>query len=83
MKKRRFLGHVSSILQLKAEATKALDKALEEGHIHGSQQNSGSVFITDPNSGLFIQGTNHLGQPKTFQVGVTGSVLVVAPTGSS
>ena len=83
MKKRRFLGHVSTILQVKNEATKALDKALEEGHIHGSQQNSGSVYITEPNAGLFIQGTNHLGQAKTFQLGVTGSMLVALPTGSS
>tara|TARA_R100001510_G_C7653290_1_gene211405 strand:- start:1627 stop:1878 length:252 start_codon:yes stop_codon:yes gene_type:complete len=82
MKKRRFLGHVSSILQLKAEATKALDKALEEGHIHGSQQNSGSVFITDAGSALLVNGTDVDGASRTFRLGITGSVAQFVPTGS-
>jgi hypothetical protein len=83
MKKRRFLGHVSSILQLKAEAKKALEAEIAEGHLHGSQINSGSVYITDPNAGLFVQGTDSSGNSRTFHLGVTGSVLVAAPTGSS
>ena len=83
MKKRRFLGHVSSVLQLKAQAEKALDKALEEGHIHGSQQNSGSVYITDPGASFFIAGTDSEGNNRTFAFGVTGSLLHLSPTGSS
>ena len=82
MKKRRFLGHVSSILQLKAEAKKALDIALDEGYIHGSQINSGSVYITDPDSGLFVQGTDETGSTRTFHLGITGSIIVAKPTGS-
>jgi hypothetical protein len=83
MKKRRFLGHVSSILQLKAEAKKALEAEIAEGHLHGSQINSGSVYITDPNSGFFLGGTDSNGNPRTFHLSVTGSTIKLMPTGSA
>ena len=83
MKKRRFLGHVSSVLQLKAEAEKALDKAIAEGHIHGSQLLSGSVFVTDPGAELFVRGTDHEGKLRTFSFGVSGGILKLQPTGSA
>jgi len=82
MKKRRFLGHVSAVLQLKAEAEKALNKAIEEGHIHGSQQHSGSVFITDPGANLFLRGTDELGNLRSFTFEINRGLLKLEPTGS-
>tara|TARA_R100001510_G_C7651022_1_gene208621 strand:+ start:1303 stop:1554 length:252 start_codon:yes stop_codon:yes gene_type:complete len=82
MKKRRFLGHVSSVLQLKAEAQKALDAALEEGHIHGSQQHSGSVYATEPNARLYFRGTDEQGNERTYFIDVTRGLTRILPTGS-
>lgn len=83
MKKRRFLGHVSSILQFKSEAKKAVEAEIAEGHFHGSQINSGSVYITDPNSGFFLRGTDSGGNSRTFHLSVTGSTIRLSPTGSA
>tara|TARA_R100000406_G_C3064956_1_gene112492 strand:+ start:502 stop:753 length:252 start_codon:yes stop_codon:yes gene_type:complete len=83
MKKRRFLGHVSSILQLKAEAEKALEKALEEGHIHGSQQSSGSVYITEAGAKLYLIGTDHTGSSQIYQFRIEDGSTYIELSGST
>ena len=89
MKKRRNLGHVSYYHAL-AEQTQTgiteeqLPSILEGlGLNHGSQINSGSVYITEAGSGLFLIGTDSEGNTRTFAFGVTGSLLHLTPTGSS
>jgi hypothetical protein len=91
MKKRRNLGHVSHFHFLaeqtgvsEAELPSILPGILEGlGISHGSQINSGSVYITEAGSGLFLIGTDSEGNTRTFAFGVTGSLLHLTPTGSS
>lgn len=91
MKKRRNLGHVSYYHAL-AEQTGVKENDLpsilpgvlnELGYNFGSQDHSGSIYITDPGSSLFIVGTDSEGNTRTFAFGVTGSLLHLTPTGSS
>ena len=83
MKKRRFLGHVSSVLQLKAEAEKALDKAIAEGHVHGSQRLSGSLYVTDPDAKLYLRGTDEAGNLRSYTFEINRGLLNLSPTGSA
>lgn len=87
MKKRRNLGHVSHFhaLQEQTGVTEAqLPSILAELGINPSSQiNSGSVFITEAGSSLFLIGTDAEGNTRTFAFGVTGSLLHLSPTGSS
>ena len=91
MKKRRNLGHVSHYIFVEQHSsgpggiTEAeLPSILSGlGYNHGSQINSGSVFITEPGSSLFLIGTDHEGNTRTFAFGITGSLLHMSPTGSS
>jgi len=91
MKKRRNLGHVSYFHALaeqtgvsEAELPSILPGILSDlGLTHGSQIDSGSVYITNPGSSLFIVGTDSEGNTRTFAFGVTGSLLHLSPTGSS
>ena len=83
MAKRRFLGHVSSILQLKAEAEKALTRAINEGHFHGSQIFSGSVYVTDPDAKMYLRGTDEDGDLKTYSLEMNRGLFSLVPTGSN
>ena len=90
MKKRRNLGHVSYFHALQeqtgvseAQLPSILPGILSDlGLTHGSQIDSGSVYITNPGSSLFIVGTDSEGNTRTFAFGVTGSILHLIPTGS-
>ena len=86
MKKRRNLGHVSYFhaLQEQTGVTEAqLPSILAGLGINASSQiNSGSVFITEAGSSLFLIGTDTEGNTRTFAFGVTGSILHLSPTGS-
>jgi hypothetical protein len=52
-------------------------------HLHGSQFQSGSVYITEPGSALHLIGTDQNGDVRTFRLGITGSLVHLIPTGSS
>jgi Tol biopolymer transport system component len=89
MKKRRNLGHVSYYHAL-AEQTQTgiteeqLPSILEGlGLNHGSQINSGSVYITEAGSRLYLIGTDHTGSSQIYQIRIEGGATHIEVSGSA
>lgn len=86
MKKRRSLGHVSFYHAIQQYASGTVGGGITQADIdalnHGSQVNSGSVYITDPDSKLYLRGTDAEGNLKTFYIDITRGLTSVIPTGS-
>lgn len=93
MKKRRNLGHVSHFYFL-AEQTQTgvteeelpsiLPGILEGlGLNHGSQINSGSVYITEADSKLYLIGTDHTGSSQIYQIRIEGGATHIEVSGSA
>ena len=86
MKKRRSLGHISFYHAIQQHASGTVGEGVTQADIdalnHGSQINSGSVYITDPNSRLYLRGTDAEGNLRTFYIDITRGLTSVIPTGS-
>jgi len=90
MKKRRNLGHVSYYHALleqtgvtEAELPSILPGILEDlGISHGSQINSGSVYITEAGSRLYLIGTDHTGSSQIYQIRIEGGATHIEVSGS-
>ena len=91
MKKRRNLGHVSYYHALleqtgvtEAELPSILPGILEGlGITHGSQINSGSVYITEAGSRLYLIGTDHTGSSQIYQIRIEGGATHIEVSGSA
>jgi len=92
MKKNRNLGHVSYYHAL-AEQTQTgvteeelpsiLPGILSDlGLTHGSQINSGSVYITEAGSRLYLIGTDHTGSSQIYQIRIEGGATHIEVSGS-
>ena len=89
MKKRRNLGHVSFIHAL-AEQTQTgiTEEQLPSilaglGHHTGSQINSGSVYITEAGSRLYLIGTDHTGSSQIYHIRIEGGATHIEVSGST
>lgn len=88
MKKRRTLGHLSFYHNIELKSTAA--GGVQESELKTSlanqgittQVNSGSIYINQPGSALYLQGTDLDGNTTTFAFAVSGSVLQLTPTSS-
>ena len=88
MKKRRSLGNISFYhnIELKSTAVAGVQEEQLKSTLANqgvtAQINSGSIYINQTGSALYLQGSDLDGNTTTFAFAVSGSVLQLTPTSS-
>ena len=87
MKKRRNLGHVSyyhALVEQTGITEAELPSILEGLEIYpGSQIHSGSLYVTEAGSRLYLIGTDHTGSSQIYQIRIEGGATHIEVSGSA